>query len=337
MPVHNDKNITSTDDLVSSIHTFLTTGMTFNWTSRGIALGSNTAGLSADTSLTGQLNIQFTWTSTTTLNIFQSLETLMTAVPGSEVGDATIISKVIFPITVANAELWVFANDTTTAADRYAHCVVEFNKDGRFFHFGFGQMRTGTVDKSFPWIGGAYKYGMQLITTSTAWQPWNTSHQGPLLDSKRAIVGAGANIGTMRASGLRDQSTNSVYLGFSSRTNGGLGVNDSNSNPLDLGRCFVRYGPGPAMASFQRGSPNSANVFLIPLQMCFSPETSRAQTMPLGNMPDIRMCNIGNIQPKAEHIIGSGTWKFYPFYRKLTTTSGTELASRNFGIAYKVT
>ncbi len=336
MAVHNDNTITSMDSLVSSIHTFLTAGsMANDWTSRGINTGTNVAGLSAENVLNGQLNIQFTWTGTTTLNIYQSLETIATAVPGSEVGDATIISKAVFPVTVTNAELWIFANDTATVGDRYAHCVLEFNKDGRFIHFGFGQMRA--ADKFFAWTGGAYKYGMELNTSASAWQPWFASHQGPLLDSKRDAGGGGSNLATMRASVLRAQSTNSVYLGFSGRTTSGLSVNDSNGNPLDLGRCFVRYGPAPAMASFHRGSPNSANVFLIPLMMCYSPETARTQTMPLGNMPDIRMCNIGNIQPKETITIGSGTWQFFPMYRKVTVTSGTEMGSRNFGIAYKVT
>ncbi len=327
MAVHNDSSITSMTSLMASINTFLTTsggiGATFEWDEDITPTGSAAA------FSTGDLFVQFGWT-TTTLTIFQS-ESHDGSAGGANPGDVSYDSEAIFPVAPTNAELWVFANETTTATDRYAHCVVEFNNDGRFLHFGFGQMRT--ADKFFGWSGGAYKYGWE-VSAADANDPINGFHRFPLLDSLHIGTTTAQNLATMRASGLRGQDATSDYLGFTS-SGTALPTDDSNGNPVSTGRSFGRYGPGPDLATFQDGSPNTATVNLIPQLVCYSP--SNLLYMPLGNMPDVRICNIGNIQPREQRTIGSDTWQFFPSGRKLVSATGTDLATRNAGIAYLVT
>ncbi len=328
MAVLNDANIKSTDDIMSAIHTFLTSTLTNTWNSvDGIDTGANTMDLD-----TGNLFLQFTWDGDD-INISQSTGSSTPVNFGAEVGDSGFNSNVDFPLVVTNAEIWVFANDVAAAADRYAYCVIEFNRDGRYLHFPIGgQMRDS--DKFFVWAGGAFKCGAAFDILTNGHLPWSSTHRGPLLDSTH---GTTTNLATMRADTLRGQIAASKWMALTEANPTTIDdTNDGDGDPVSTARCFGRYGPAPSMATFQRGSPNTASVNLIPLLVCFSP--SNLQYMPLGNLPDVRVCNIGSIQPKEQITIGSDTWKFFPWGQKLTLLSDQdELATRNSGIAYLVT
>lgn len=328
MAVLNTASISSTDDIMQAIYDFLTITLTNNWTGNTINTTTNVAGVS-----TGNLFVQFSWTGTT-ISISQSTATSTPAVFGGETGDSSFDSEAVFPITVTDAELWVFANETATATDRYAHCVVEFNRDGRYLHFGFGHIRA--ADKYFSWSGGAYKYGGEFNLSSNGDEPWSSNHRGPFLDSTHTVTGPTQNLPTMRADTLHNQDAASKWLAF---TQGNPTVvdntNDADGDPVNTGRAFGRYGPAPTMALFQDGSANSASINLIPILVCFS--ESDTLYMPLGNMPDVRVCNIGTIQPKDQITIGSDTWQFFPWGQKFVSVSPTVLGTRNMGCAYLVT
>ncbi len=328
MPVLHDTNITSMGDVMQAIHDHLITTLSpNNWNTNNGIVGST---LDLDAGVAGGLFVQFTWT-TTTITISQSR-----TFGGSD--DSTYDSDAISPNVVTDAELWVFANDTATPADRYAHCVLEFNRDGRFIHFGFGQMKsfTGTNDdKFFDWSGGAYKYGADITSGADDNDPTSTLHRGPLIDSLHTQTATGQNLSTMLANGLRDQNAASNWLAFTEGNPTTVATNnDQESNPMSTGRAFSRYGPGPSMSLFQRGNPNSASVNLVPILVCFS--NADLEYMPLGNMPDVRLVNIGNIQPKEQITLGSNDWQFFPWGQKLVSADVTVIATKNFGIAYLV-
>ncbi len=328
MAVLIDLNISSTDDMMTAIHTFLTSTLTNTWTDNGINTGTNVAGLSI-----GNLFVQFSWTGSR-IDMSQSTATVATAVFDSEVGNVGHTSEALFPITVTSAELKVFANDTATTTDRYAHCVVEFNKDGRFIHFGFGQVDT--ADKFFAWSGGAYKYGGEYDEPTFGHQPYALNHR-ILIDGLDVQIADNQNLSTIRIDNVEGQPASSVWGVFSLGTIATLeALLDDAGNPLSAMAGMSRFGPIISMSSFQRQSTNNAAIHLIPILLARRETTTN--WMPLGQMPDVRVCNIGNIQPKQQLTFDTETWEFYPWYQKLTLTSDQNIgASRNAGIAYKVT
>jgi len=326
-PLH-DRNIASTDALMTAVHDWLT-GISFTnpWTDNGIDTGTNVAGLSI-----GNLFVQFSWTGAQ-IDMSQSTATSATAVFDSETGNVGFNSEVVFPATVTSAELWGFANDSATATDRYAHFVVEFNKDGRYIHFGFGQIAA--ADKFWSWTGGAYKYGGEWTEATVGWQPWNTSHRF-LLDGLHTSTGSTANIATMRLTGVAGQDATSLWSIFTLATPSTVeAIDDDAGNPLSALFGGSRFGPWLSLASFQRQSTNNAAIHLMPIVVAYRDDT--LTYMPLGRMSDTRIANIGNIQPKDQITFDGDTWQFFPWAQKLTLTSdGSVPASRNAGVAYKV-
>lgn len=329
MATLNDNNITSTDDLMTAIHTWLTSTLTNTWNSvDGIDTGANTLDLDI-----GNLFVQFSWT-TSRVDMSQSTASSTPVTFDGEAGNVGHTSEAFFPIVVTSAELWGFANDTATTTDRYAHFVVEFNKDGRYIHFGFGQIDT--ADKFWAWTGGAYKYGGEWDILTGGFEPWSGLHRF-LLDSLPTNTAATANLATMRVEDLAGQPVTSKYGVFSEGSTTTIeGLTDDDGDALCALHGMSRYGPWVAMASFQRGSPNNAAIHLIPVMVGF--RDTGANYMPLGRMPDVRICNIGNIQPKDQLTFDSETWQFFPWGQKLTLTSDQDiLATRHGGVAYKVT
>jgi hypothetical protein len=328
MTVLNDQGISSTDDIMAAIHTFLTSTLTNTWNSvDGIDLPGNTLDLDI-----GDLFVQYQWAGDQ-IDMSQSTASSTPVSFGGEAGDSSFDSNVDFPLTISDAQLWVFANDVATATDRYAHCIVEFNRDGRYMHFGFGQIRD--ADKWFTWAGGAYKYGAEFNLTSNGDEPWSINHRGPWLDSAHVATAASGNLATMRATLLRNQITNSKWLAFSEGNPATIdNVLDGDAIAVSTGRAFGRYGGGPSLASFQRGAANAASINMIPILTTFS--VSSNLYMPLGTMPDVRFVNMGNIQPQEQKVIGSDTWQFFPWGQKLSSVDPTVLGTRNAGCAYLV-
>ncbi len=321
----NDKNVTSTDDIMEAIHVWLTTTITNTWNSvDGLDLVGNTLDLD-----TGTCFVQFSW-DTATIDFSQSVSSLTPVALGAEAGDVGRDSRAEFPAAVTQAELWGFTNDTATAGDQYAHFVVEFNKDGRFIHFGFGHVPA--ADKYFPWSGGAYKYGGEWEELSQGDEPWSLSHRIGLdgMPTNTTI-----NVATMLATGIRDQPASSKAGMFSEASVATVNAFvDADTDPLTCWFGFTRYGPWVSMALFQRVSPNNSAIHLIPIVI--GQRVSNAAYMPMGEQPDTKICNIGNIQPKDSITFDSETYQFFPWAQKLTLLSDQNIeASRNGGIAYR--
>jgi len=265
--LHNDATIASTDELMSFIHTTLTSTISNTWNSvDGIDTGANTLDLD-----TGNLFVQFTWDGDS-IQISQSTASSSPVSFGGETGDASFDSEVVFPVTVTNAECWIVLNDTATATDRYAYIVVEFNRDGRYIHFGFGNIPA--ANKYFSWTGGAFKYGAEFNLTSQGDNPISTAHRGPLMDSLHTVTGSSNNLPTMRATGLRGQIVGSKWLAFTLGNPTNVdNTNDGDGDAVSTGRSMVRWGLDPAMASFQQGSANSSLINRIPIKLFFCPRS----------------------------------------------------------------
>ena len=322
--------VTSMRELADAINLLLGTTLTNTWTIDSAPTGT-TSGDAAWT--TGDLSIQVEWTTESLMIIHQSLSWLTPNNPGSEAGDSNFPSDAdFFGISLTNAEFWGFANDTSTATDRYAHFIVEFNRDGRFIHFGFGHL-----EKLYGvWTGGAYKYGGEWSDlTADVQLPWAPNHR-LLLDSQNAgSITAATNRATIRASGLVDQGAGGAYLAFGESTTD-PSVTDGNGDPIGRADGWSRVGPWHDAFLMVRGNPNNAFIPFVPIHVNYRTGGSSATRRPLGRMRDVNICNMGNIQPKATLTLGADDYQFFPYASKVTDPGADIMASRNGGVAYKV-
>jgi len=322
----NDRTISSTLDIMTTIHGWLTGLATDPWNSVDGIVGSQ-----VDLDL-NNCYVQFTWT-TSDITIFQSLSSATTITPGSESGDVGFDSLVDSPVVITDAELWGFVSEHAT--EGFAHFVLEYNKDGQYIHFGWGN--EPAADKFFTWTGGAYKYGYHWdVGVGNAFLPGDTAHR-TCIDSNHtsSAQSTAGNLATMTASGLRGQDVNSAYLAFTSVAIANItSKNDANADPISAGFSYARGGPWLHNAIHVPVSPNNASINLLPIVFGYRPADN--DILPLGRVPNIRSCNIADIQPKEQLTFDGETWQFFPWAQKLTLTSGTTPASRNAGLAYRV-
>lgn len=330
MPTANSI-VTSMRDLMDAINTFLGTTLTNNWTVDSAPTGTTTGDAAWST---GDLFVQVEWSNEDIATCHQSLGYTGPNDPGNETGDSNFPSDWdFFNVNLTNAEFWGFANDTATATDRYFYGVVEFARDGRFIHFGFGHLEKlyGT------WTGGAFKYGGEWDSGSSSVQlPWAPSHRVLMDSCNTQSLTSATNRATMRASGLINQATNGDWLAAGDATSA-PSQTDANGNGIERMDCWSRNGPHHTAILNIRGNPNNAFIPFIPIQVNYRRGGSSATRRPLGRMRDVRICNIGNIQPKEIITLGSSDWQFFPYSSKVTNPGAGIMASRNGGVAYRRT
>jgi hypothetical protein len=335
MATLQDDTITSVRDIADAIDTFLTgsAGFTQDSAPTGTASGNAAWNAASAGSNTGELWLAMEWAAETTFDLHHAQGYSAPLSPGSEPGDSNHPKEVsFFGTTLSNAELFGFANNATNENERYAHFVIEFNRDGRFIHFGFGHIKP--ADKLGGWDGGAYVYGGEWGTGSVSYNPADQAHR-LLLDSNHVQVGTTLDIATMSCRNHWNGTALSEYVGFTNTTSGSLG-NDANGDPIDRAEGYARYGPWPAGLINYPGNPNNAMIPLIPVELAHRGSLSATQRVLMARMPDIAICNIRDIQPKQQITIGSDTWMFFPWAQKLVSTTSGVMASRNAGVAYKV-
>lgn len=225
-----------------------------------------------------------------------------------------------------HAGYWFFENDSAPA---YCHVVVEVGS-GRFRHFGFGE-----IDKIGAWTGGEYAYGHWWDQAATSIDvPASINHDIGLDAYSTKSPGQGFR-GTMRVSGYTDEPNLATEWALM-----GTGVSDA----AGTDRAGVaRY---PAAGGW-RGSReiNHMAGFRISLFNAFKPMSPIPielknftgfpnKTRRVGYQADVRMVNIGNLDPGQIINIAGDNWYFFPWVRKQFLQANTE-ESWNGGIAYK--
>lgn len=331
MATLNDATISSVRDLADAIDAFLTANgfvqeTAPNGTSSGDAAWSAATG-------NGELYVQIAWDAQSHFDIYQSTSDDGSA-PGSNPGDSGIVNEVLFNgLNLTNAELWGFTNGDTASDDSeiYAHFVLEHNRDGRYVHFGFGH-----VEKYSVWDGGAYSYGYEWSTAgNNEEEPWNTAHR-LLLDGNHTSINSAGNPPKMTIRNMDGQPASGDW-GILTNSTSTLSLNDTDGNGVMKCEGYVRHGPWPMFLLHLRGNPNNGFIPLIPVEVSAHVTLgSSGQRYMLGRMRDAFVCNIGNIQPKAQLTIGGETYQFFPWAQKILDAGTDEVASRNAGVAYRV-
>lgn len=332
----NDKTITTMRSLFDAIDTFLTTA---GWT-QDVAPNGTTIGDAAwSIGSPGECFVQVGWDTENHFDIYQSTGYSGPLSLGNEPGDSSHPSVCRFhngatDLDLANAELWGFTNAGevgVTNDEFYAYFVLEYNRDGRYCHFGFGH-----ASKYSTWDGGAFSYGWDWSTSSTQeGEPWGSNHR-VLLDSNHQGVSTTTHGGTMTIRNMDGQPASGAWAILTNATTAPATADDDGNSLMKV-EGYTRHGPWPSALLHVRGNPNNAFIPIIPIELAAHGSTgSTTVRYMLGKMPDVGVCNIGNIQPKEQIVLGGDTWMFFPWGAKLLNPGTDIMGSRNAGIAYLV-
>jgi len=336
MATFNDASITNVRELVDAIDNFLTVSAGFTQDKAPIGAGSGSAAWNAASAVgdTGELWVQVDWDAETHIDLFQS-EGWSNLGGGDEDND-TNYPKVIdfFGVTLTSAEIWGFANNATKENERYAHFVVEFNRDGRFVHFGFGHIPPTL--KVGSWNGGAYCCGGFWSGGANSYKPTAQGHK-LWLDSNHVQVATSSFQPTMTLRDHNDEDNANTRYGVCSNSPTTATSNDQDGNNTQKIIGMSRFGMWPqALLNFP-GNPNNAFIGMIPIQVWHRADFNDDENISeLCSMADIAVCNISAIQPKEILNIGGTNWRFFPWAQKIVSTTSGVMASKNAGVAYKI-
>lgn len=309
--------VTSMRSLVDAMDSFMTAnGFTQESAPTGTTSGS--AAWSA-----GEIFVEVSWTTQSILEIRQGI-----GYSGGLTQSAGYNTELdLFGVSLTNGQLYGFANNAGTATERYAHFVLEFNRDGRYAHFGFEH-----VEKYGTWDGGALVYGWEWSGGAAAQDPGDANHR-VLADGNHTGTANTVNLATMRLRNFLQQPANSEYACITSGT--ATPTADTGGDPVWKVEGYSRHGPWPQALLHVRGNPNNAWIPLIPVQLAVH-GTAATRRRLIGRMRDVRVCNIGDVQPADVLNVGGVDWQFFPWGQKLTNPGSGVIGSRNFGVAYRV-
>lgn len=214
-----------------------------------------------------------------------------------------------------------FENDSGPA---YIHVVVEVDA-GRYRHFGFGE-----VDKIGDWSGGEYCYGHRWdqSTSNRIDQPSSGFHNIGM-DS---VTFVGNSSATMRVSGYPGEPNVATEWAIMGDTGGGL-----DTAGVARWRAFGGWRASREFSMWHGFRISLASAFkpLVPcpielIDIVPAPDLARR----VGFQADVRMANIGNIEPGQIISISGDDWYFFPWVRKQFLENDTE-ESWNAGVAYR--
>jgi hypothetical protein len=218
---------------------------------------------------------------------------------------------------------WFFTDDSS-----YAHVVLEY-APGLYRHMSFGKL-----EKVGSWTGGEYACGHVWDDSDSGIDaPADSRHHVPFDARNTNAYNVGCTVHGESFPNEPDVDTKWLVL-WAGETSVS---NDSDGNPRMQGIGGVRDGFLQNALGRIRANPNNGYVPLIPIQCWYrvnfvTPDDWRL----LGYAPDMRIVNIGNMEPGDEFTVGSDTWKVFPWVRKQYNQDNTD-ESWNAGFAYKKT
>lgn len=222
-----------------------------------------------------------------------------------------------------HSNYWFFEQDSNPA---YIHVVVEVDA-GRFRHFGFGE-----IDKIGDWVGGEYCYGDYWAQVTTQIDdPKSAAHHIGL--DGGGSGGAETYPATMRIDGhTGEPSAATIWANLRMDTTPG---NDRAGNARWSALAGWRAGREWQTFAGYRISQATAYTPLVPIPVeviNFAPVPDSVYRV--GYQADVRMANIGNLDPGQIISIAGDQWYFFPWVRKQFLENNTE-ESWNAGVVYK--
>lgn len=244
--------------------------------------------------------------------------------------DATIDnSRCVYTIGDGPFNYWFFEHDDGTVY--YIHVVLEV-RAGEYRHFGFGKI-TKFGDWGVGASGGEYCYGLRNESGCTSGDSSYFFEAGNSVVNVESVDSAA----TMLVNGLPGQQASDwgTFLAYTQQTvyagsldRAGLQRNRFLSN--------ARGGPQWRAQGWFKGYPGFTGLIPLTALTVFYFDLTNARTYVLGEMPDVKMCNIAQFDAAEEVTIGSETYVFFPFTKKGTVGGSTSTSDSYFyGVAYR--
>lgn len=321
----------SIENLMTQLSTFLTAN---GWTQNFYNSGSEPGSIAFSKN---SVFVSFQWSEAQGfLAIYQALaaDQSPTTQPWTATDDSGQGSSSTSPGTFINgrgvnniagphAAYWFFENDANPA---YCHIVLEADA-GRYRHFGFGELeKIGDG-----WVGGEYSYGHYQDQSSSRIDVPNSSFHSWMMDSYAASVFTrAACVHVEDLTGEPNAATKWALACVVSNAG-----NDRSGIQRWSGQGGVRGGPmSNGYLGFQISLAQAYKpLFPIPFWAADYAANPDIMTL-LGYQADVRVCNIGQIQPNQVINIAGDNWYFFPIIRKQYLQNNTE-ETWNAGIAYR--
>lgn len=276
------------------------------------------------------VHVQFYWDGIAAMAYFQS-----TSHDGSDPGANPNDSGNTAPITgtltgSTGSMVWLASNGSYPSyhffeSDTYFHVVVETSA-GVWTHFG-----AGICNKIGTWTGGEYSYGVKQSNFFNV--PNGENHSficDALHGSTNAIHGS-----FIHMEGLPGQGGSGKWGMFAKGT---VSVgNDSAAVAREVVWGGSRAGPYSMALMHIDVSLAQGFIPMWPIPVWhIRKDTTPDLIAPLGDIPDIRVCNIKYFEDAQEVIIGADTWIFFPMRNKSATVGSVTVPQTGYaGYAYK--
>lgn len=316
---------TSQQDFLDKLFTFLVAN---GWTQDDWDTGNQEAAIHIST-----VYVSFRWdavASTGGISIHQALGYTPGNTPGNHPNDSNNGQKTGATITTQRRLDRIGNGPFTnhyffTDGSSYAHAVLEY-APGLFRHMSFG-----ILEKVGTWTGGEYACGHVWGAGATvADNPKATTHHVPFDAANTTVFNIGCTVHAESFPNEPDPDTKWLVLWAGTTSVG----NDSDGNPRMRGIGGVRDGFLQNALGRIRANPNNGYVPMIPIQVFYRESVTSPQDWRLiGYAPNMRVINIGNMEPGEEFTVGSDDWKVFPWVRKQYNLDDTD-ESWNAGFAY---
>ena len=223
---------------------------------------------------------------------------------------------------------WFFEHDDGTIY--YVHVVLEV-RQGEYRHFGFGKI-TKFGDWGAGASGGEYCYGCRnesgIVSTNS-----NYFFEGANDIASTENLGSAP---TLRMVGLPGQQASNWGAFFA--YDGAVYSGNRDRALVQRSRLVstARNGPQWRAKGWFKGYPGFTGVIPLTALSVFYLDLTNDRSYLLGEMADVRMCNIAQFDAAEEVVIGSETYVFFPFTKKGTLGGGLSTSdSYYYGVAYR--
>lgn len=314
----------SQDDLISKLCTFATGD---GWTQDALNTGTNVAALHKTTG-DDDVYVQFSWDGTS-IGVFQSLGYDGSA-PGSNPNDSGSgglgsNDRKVNAIGNGGGTYWFLSE--WSGGQPHIYVWIEY-ATLTFRHFGFG-----VLDKSNDYTGGAFCYAHHWNSGASDIDSPLSSNHAVLLDA----VGSSADRNaTIHVESFPNQTASGkwgVVGGHVSVAAAGLDAASVARNPI-LGS--ARGGPGVSALAFTKASMLQGFIANVPMHLFYRNVTVTPERRYLmGSVPDMRITQMGSLEPLETFAVGTDTWMVVPLTRKRFEQDNTE-ESWNLGVLYRV-
>lgn len=321
---------TATDqqDLLSQLDTYLQAN---GWTEDEWSVGNKRLCVHKDT-----VYVQFRWdavAATGCIGVYHSLGYAGGSAPGAHPNDSGNGQTTANPITTCR-RIEALGNGAFTnffifgdSAIPYCHVVIEVTA-GVFRHMSFG-----LITKVGTWVGGEYCSVLDWYYSGVNQSNISYSSHSALFDANNTSA-TNTETGTIHMEGMQNEGGTSKWGNILNAAPASLGLDRAGFTRYCV-MGGMREGPLNNVLCAMAANPSNGFVAMHPIWLTYRDRSVTPENhFFLGTVPGIRFINIMYLDPAEEFVVGSDTWKVFPWVKK-QNLGGSNPESKNMGIAYQ--